>query len=335
MKKIRNVALVGGGVIGAGWAARLLLNGINVRVCDPDPRVETRLRIVVDNALRAYRKMATAAVDIAGELVFTKSIGEAVDGADFIQESGPEELTLKKALMRDIADNADADTLIASSSSGLLPSALQADVRHPERVMVGHPFNPVYLIPLVEVVGGKQTADAARQAAADFYRDIGMHPLQVRKEIDAFIADRLMEALWREALHLVNDGIATTDEIDQAICYGPGLRWAFMGSFMVYRVAGGEGGFRHFMAQFGPSLKWPWTRFDGPDLTDDLLDTLAAQSDAQAGDKSIVELEQLRDDCLVSVMQGLCDNDYAAGKVLKSYREKLNAMPRQSTSGGE
>ena len=322
-KQIREVALIGGGVIGAGWAARLLINGIDVSVCDPSAQVEERMNVVVENALRAYRKMTLAPIARKGNLTFTTSLADAVSRADFVQESGPERLDLKKQLMQEICAHTDAEVVVASSSSGLLPSQLQDGVRHPERVIVGHPFNPVYLMPLVEIVGGQLSTDYAKQRAAEFYRSIGMHPLLVRKEIDAFLADRMMEALWREALHLVNDGVATTDEIDQAICYGPGLRWAFMGSFMVYRVAGGEGGFRHFMEQFGPSLKWPWTRFDGPELSDELLDNLSAQSDQQAAGRSIVELEQLRDDCLVSVMQGLQANDYAAGSVLKRYQEKL------------
>lgn len=323
MKKINHVALIGGGVIGAGWAARLLINGIDVTVCDPSAQVEKRLNAVVENALRAYRKMTLAPVGRNGKLAFTTSVVEAVTHADFVQESGPERLDTKKALMREVCEHSDADVVVASSSSGLLPSEMQAGVRFPERIIVGHPFNPVYLIPLVEIVGGRQTGDEAKQTAADFYRSIGMHPLLVRKEIDAFLADRMMEALWREALHLVNDGVATTDEIDQAICYGPGLRWSFMGTFLVYRVAGGEGGFRHFMAQFGPSLKWPWTRFDGPELTGELLDRLSMQSDEQAGGRSIAELERLRDDCLVSVMQALQSHEHAAGHVLKRYHEKL------------
>ena len=326
MKKIRHVALIGGGVIGAGWAARLLINGIDVTVCDPSAQVEKRLGEVLENALRAYRTMTLAPIAAKGKLTFTSSLSEAVSGADFVQESGPERIDIKKALIGEVCEHTAAEVVVASSSSGLLPSEMQAGVRFPERIIVGHPFNPVYLIPLVEIVGGKQTSNQARQTAADFYHSIGMHPLQVRKEVDAFLADRMMEALWREALHLVNDGVATVDEIDQAICYGPGLRWSFMGSFLVYRVAGGEGGFRHFMEQFGPSLKWPWTRFDGPDLTDELLDNLSKQSDEQADGRSIAELEKLRDDCLVSVMQALRSHDHGAGKVLKRYQEKLYAV---------
>ena len=337
MKNINNVALIGGGVIGAGWAARLLINGFDVTVCDPSEQVERRLNEVVDNALRAYRKMTLAPIGRKGKLAFTKSVTEAVSDADFVQESGPERIDIKKAVLKEVCANTGADVVVASSSFGLLPSEMQSDVRFPERLIIGHPFNPVYLMPLVEIVGGQQTSKQARETAADFYRSIGMHPLQVRKEIDAFLADRMMEALWREALHLVNEGVATTDEIDQAICYGPGLRWSFMGTFLVYRVAGGEGGMRHFMEQFGPSLKWPWTRFDGPDLTDELLDRVTQQSDEQAGNMSIDELERLRDDCLVSVLQALRSNNYAAGEVLKRYEEQLYDTDHQtvmeSTSG--
>lgn len=331
MKKINNVALIGGGVIGAGWAARLLINGIDVTVCDPAEQVKKRLEQVVENALRAYRKMTLAPVGAKGKLVFTRSVAAAAASADFVQESAPERLDIKQALLREVCEHSDAGVVVASSSSGLLPSEMQAGVRFPERIIVGHPFNPVYLIPLVEVVGGQQTSVEVRQRAADFYRSIGMHPLQVRKEIDAFLADRMMEALWREALHLVNDGIATVDEIDQAICYGPGLRWSFMGTFLVYRVAGGEGGFRHFMEQFGASIKWPWARFDGPYLSDEFLDRLSKQSDQQAGGLSITELERLRDDCLVSVLRGLRSNNYAAGNVLKRYEEKLYGVDQQKS----
>ncbi len=323
MRKINKVSLIGAGVIGAGWAARLVINGIDVAVYDRSPTVEKNINAVLENALRAYRKMTLAPISAKGKLVFACSVREAVEGADFVQESAPERIEIKQEILREVCAYTSAEVVVASSSSGLLPSVMQDGVRFPQRVLVGHPFNPVYLLPLVEIVGGEKTSVAAKDAAANFYRRIGMHPLLVRKEIDAFLADRLMEALWREALHLVNDGVATTDEIDQAICYGPGLRWSFMGTFLVYRVAGGEGGFRHFMEQFAPSLKWPWTRFDGPELTNDLLDKLVAQSDEQADGRSIAELERLRDDCLVSVMQGLQAHDYGAGKVLKSYQEKL------------
>lgn len=323
MSKAKKVGLIGGGVIGAGWAARLLLNGIDVVWYDPAAGVADRMAEVVANALRAYRKMTLASVAVRGQLTQADSIADAVRRVDFIQESGPERLDLKQQLLGEVAHHAPAETIIASSSSGLLPSDLQAEVAHPARVIVGHPFNPVYLMPLVEIVGGKKTSAAVKQQAAQFYRAIGMHPLVVRKEVAAFIADRLMEALWREALHLLNEEVATVDELDQAIIYGPGLRWAFMGPFLTFRIAGGAGGMRHFMEQFGPTLKWPWTRFDGPELTEALLDKIAAQSDIQAAGRSTIALEQMRDDCIVSIMQGLRANQTAAGVVLARYEEQL------------
>jgi carnitine 3-dehydrogenase len=182
----------------------------------------------------------------------------------------------------------------------------------------------VYLLPLVEVCGGEQTSVAAADRAASVYESLGMQPLRLRKEIDGFVADRLMEALWREALWLVNDGVATAEEIDDAIRFGAGLRWSFMGTFLVYRIAGGEAGMRHFMAQFGPALKWPWTKLmDVPDLTPELLDRIVDQSDQQAGQATIRELEVLRDDCLIAVMQGLRTVGYGAGEVLDRYERQL------------
>ncbi len=325
----RCVGLIGGGVIGSAWAARLLINGFDVKLYDPAPGVERRVGEVLDNALRAYQRMTLAAVSIRGNLRRVDSIEAAVSEVEFVQESGPERLDVKKALMKEIARYAPADTIIASSSSGLLPSEMQAGVDHPERILIGHPFNPVYLIPLVEIVGGDQTSDENKEKARAFYAAIGMHPLMVRKEVDAFIADRLMEALWREALHLLNEDVATADEIDQAIAYGPGLRWAFMGSFLTFRIAGGEGGMRHFMSQFAPTLKLPWARFEGPDLSDELLNKIVHQSDQQAAGRSILELEQKRDDCIVAIVQALRANDNAAGKVLARYEEQLYALSHQ------
>ncbi len=201
-----------------------------------------------------------------------------------MQESAPERLALKQAMLADASRAAGASVVFGSSTSGLLPTELQRDMEHPERLVVGHPFNPVYLLPLVEVVGGTATAAGSIDRAVDVYRSVGMRPLVVRKEIDGFVADRLLEALWREALWLVNDGVATVSEIDDAIRFGAGLRWSFMGTFLTYRIAGGEAGMRHFMEQFGPALQWPWTKLmDVPELTGELLDRLVDESDEQAG----------------------------------------------------
>jgi carnitine 3-dehydrogenase len=321
--EVRKVTLVGGGVIGAGWAARLLENGLDVVMCDPDPEVERKVGEVLANADRAYAKLTMAPRGRRGKLTFTRDVEAAVADADFVQESAPEREDIKIPLLARIDRVARPDVVIASSTSGLLPSRLQSAMAHPERFTVGHPFNPVYLLPLVEICGGGRTSAETKERAATFYESIGMRPLHLRTEIDGFIADRLMEALWREALHLINDDVATTEEIDDAIRFGCGLRWSFMGTFLIYRIAGGEQGMRHFMAQFGPALKLPWTKLEAPELTDALLEKIVAQSDAQAEGWSIRELERLRDDCLVSVMQGLQAHDWGAGRVLKEYSARL------------
>jgi carnitine 3-dehydrogenase len=317
------VGLLGGGVIGAGWAARWVLNGHDVQIFDPDPEAPRKVNEVLTQARRAYAKLLTRDLPPEGALTFAPSVATAVEGAVFVQESAPERLDVKQMLLGRADEVADPSVILASSTSGLLPSAMQAGLRHPERLVVGHPFNPVYLLPLVEVCPGPATTMQVVNDTAAIYSSLGMHPLTLRKEIDGFVADRLLEALWREALWLVNDGVATTSEIDDAIRFGAGLRWSFMGTFLVYRIAGGESGMRHFMAQFGPALQWPWTKLtDVPELTDDLLDTIVSQSDEQASGRSIRELEALRDDCIVAVLQGLRaarPGGYAAGATLDQF----------------
>ncbi|MFY9580014.1 MAG: carnitine 3-dehydrogenase [Gaiellaceae bacterium] len=319
----RAVGLLGGGVIGAGWAARFLLNGVDVRLFDPDPDAPHKVETVLENARSAYRRLTLAPLPVAGSLTFVSSVADAVDGVDFVQESAPERLEVKRELLR-AASVASADAVLCSSTSGLRPSLIQADLHGPHRLAVGHPFNPVYLVPLVEVCGGDRTAPETLERAADVYRSVGMHPLLVRTEIDGFVADRLLEALWREALWLVADGVATAGEVDDAIRYGAGLRWAFMGTFMTYRIAGGEGGMRHFMAQFGPALEWPWSKLvDVPELTDELVDKIAQQSDVQADGASIRDLERIRDECLVAVLQGLRSTGVGAGATLAAWEKSL------------
>ena len=314
-------AVVGCGVIGAAWAARMRLRGIDVAVYDPSPTASEVLDAVMADAVAAWAALGLA-TDQVGSLAIVDSIAEAVDGAGLVQESVPERIDIKHSTLAAIDDAAQLDALVASSTSGYQPSDLATAMNHPERFVVAHPFNPVYLLPLVEVVGGNQTSLGTIDRAMDTYRALGMHPLHVRKEIDAFIADRLLEAVWREALWLVNDGIATTEEIDDAIRFGFGLRWAQMGTFETYRIAGGEGGMRHFMAQFGPALKWPWTKLmDTPELTDDLIDTIADQSDAQAGDRSIRDLAQERDRNLVAILSALEGVGAGAGQTLTELRE--------------
>ncbi len=333
---LERVGLLGGGVIGGGWAARFLLNGVDVKLYDPDPQAERKVNEVLANARRATTKLLTRSLPIEGALTFASSPELAATDVDFVQESAPERLELKQDLLRRASTAAGPNVVFGSSTSGLLPSLLQDGMAHPERLVVGHPFNPVYLLPLVEVCGGSLSSSAAYERAAAVYESIGMRPLRLRKEIDGFVADRLLEALWREALWLVNDGIATAEEIDDAIRFGAGLRWSFMGTFLVYRIAGGEAGMRHFMAQFGPTLQWPWTKLmDVPDLTDELVNEIVTQSDNQAAGASIRELEVLRDDCLVAVMQGLRTTGYGAGTVLDNYERILDArMPIVNETSG-
>ena len=320
----QKAAVVGGGVIGGGWVARLIQNGVDVCIFDPDPEAERKIAAVIDNADQAIGKLTMAPLPARGSMVFASSIADAVSDAELIIEAVPERLDVKQAVYAEIEATAARDAIISSSTSGIMPTDLQDGMMHPGRLLVGHPFNPVYLLPLVELVGGKATdADTITRAAA-FCASIGMHPLPIRKEIEAFVADRFLEAVWREALWLVKDGIATTAEIDDAIRFGFGLRWAQMGLFETYRVAGGEAGMAHFIAQFGPCLKWPWTKLmDVPELTDDLVKTISDQSDAQSGMHSIRELERIRDNNLVAIMQALKANDWGAGKTLSEWETAL------------
>ncbi len=298
---IKTFAALGSGVIGSGWVARALANGMDVVAWDPAPGAEAQLRARIAKCWGALEQQGLKAGASQSRLRFVATIEECVANADFIQESAPETLSLKIDLHAKISAAARPDVLIGSSTSGLLPSEFYAKAAHPERCLVGHPFNPVYLLPLVEVVGGAKTSPDAIQAAITVYKALGMKPLHVRKEVPGFIADRLLEAMWRESLHLVNDGIATTGEIDDAIRYGAGIRWSFMGSFLIYTLAGGDAGMRHFMAQFGPALKLPWTHLEAPELTDALIDSVVDGTTVQLGQHSIADLERYRDDCLMAV----------------------------------
>ena len=326
---IERAACIGAGVIGCGWAARFILNGTDVSFYDPDPDAGSRAEAVLANAERAYSRLFGDMRPAAGVLRRATGIAEAVDGAGFVQESVPERLDLKRRVLAEIDAAAPAGTVIASSTSGLLPSAMQEGLRHPERMLVGHPFNPVYLLPLVEVVAGRGTAPGAVGRAVAVYEALGMRPLVLRKEIDAFIADRLQEALWREALWLVHDGVATVGEVDDAIRYSFGLRWAQMGAFQTCRLAGGEAGMRHFMEQFGPCLAWPWTKLtDVPDLDNGLIDAIVEQSDRQTAGLSIRELERARDDNLVGILEALERSGpagWGAGALLGEARRRMRA----------
>ncbi len=300
--KIKSVAIVGAGVIGSGWAARCLAAGLDVVAYDPSAKAEDGMRASVAMAWRTLEKRGLAPGADQERLTFAKSLGECVRGADFIQENAPEREALKQGLLAEIDAIAAPEALVASSTSGLLPSVLCRKMSRPDRFCVGHPFNPVYLLPLVELLGCESTSPETIAKTCAFYKSIGMRPLILRKEIEGFVADRLMEALWREALWLVNDGIATTEEIDAAVVYGCGLRWSLMGTFLTFHLAGGEGGMRHMLHQFGPALKLPWTKLIAPELTSALIDKVATGCEDQAQGRSIKELESRRDDFLVELL---------------------------------
>ncbi|WP_299557625.1 carnitine 3-dehydrogenase [uncultured Sulfitobacter sp.] len=321
----KTAAIIGGGVIGGGWAARFALNGWDVQIFDPDAQAKRKVSEVMANARRSLPGLTDVALPAEGSISFHDTIAEAVADAAWIQESVPERLDVKHATFAEIQNACKAGAVIGSSTSGFKPSELQQGAARPEQIMVAHPFNPVYLLPLVELV----TTDASPalvETAKDILTSLGMHPLHLKKEIDAHVADRFLEAVWREALWLVKDGIATTEEIDNAIRYGFGIRWAQMGLFETYRVAGGEAGMKHFMAQFGPALKWPWTKLmDVPEFTDELVDLIAGQSDAQSGAHSIRELERIRDANLVTMMRGLKAQDWGAGALINAQERKMRA----------
>lgn len=302
---IKTFAALGSGVIGSGWVARALAHGLDVIAWDPAPGAEAALRKRIANAWPALQKQGLAPGAAQDRLTFVTTIEACVRNADFIQESAPERLDLKLDLHAKISAAAKPDAIIGSSTSGLLPSEFYESATHPERCVVGHPFNPVYLLPLVEIVGGRNTSPDAIEAAKTIYTALGMRPLHVRKEVPGFIADRLLEALWREALHLVNDGVASTGEIDDAIRFGAGLRWSFMGTFLTYTLAGGDAGMRHFMAQFGPALKLPWTYLPAPELTDKLIDDVVEGTSEQLGERNIAALERYRDDTLLAVLEAV------------------------------
>ena len=328
MPQPERVAIIGAGVIGAAWAARWMLCGSDALVYDPGPETERIVSEVAENARHSWERMGLASAR-EGSLTITQSIEEAADEVALVQESVPEDVILKKQVLKQIDKAAPNSALIASSTSGLLPSELQEDMKYPERFLVGHPFNPVYLLPMVEVVAGKKTSPSSVSSAMHLYQTVGMKPLEVRVEIDAFIADRLLEAVWREALWLVNDGVATTAEIDDVIRFGFGLRWAQMGLFENYRIAGGEGGMKHFIQQFGPSLDWPWSKLtDTPDLSDQLVERIGSQSDAQSGHLTVRELERIRDNNLVDILLALEGNSWGAGEMVSDLR---NNLPGAST----
>jgi carnitine 3-dehydrogenase len=322
--KQKIAAIIGGGVIGGGWAARFLLNGWRLRVYDPDPQASRKVTEVLDNARRSLPGLYNELLPPEGSLSFVQSIEEAVTSADWIQESVPERLEIKQTVFADIQKSASATAVIASSTSGFKPSELAEGAANPGQILVAHPYNPVYLLPLVEVVRHPLSDAAIVNTAMELLASVGMKPVLIKREIDAHIGDRLLEAVWREALWLIKDDYATTEEIDDIMRYSFGIRWAQMGLFETYRTAGGEAGMEHFIAQFAPALKWPWSRLtDVPALDEKLTRKIADQSDDQSGQYSIRELERRRDNNLVAIMRALKGQNWGAGALLNQHDDML------------
>ncbi|EHR00837.1 3-hydroxyacyl-CoA dehydrogenase [Bradyrhizobium sp. WSM471] len=331
-RRPRAVGLLGGGIIGGGWAARFILNGVDVRLYGPSNAAIERVQKVLCSARRVYRQLTQVSLPVEGTLTAVSSVADAVYGVELVQESAPEKLELKQQLLAAASQAAAPGVLICSSTSGLRPSLLAAGVRHPERLLVAHPFTPVHLLPLVELCGGASTTPDSLERAAEIFRAVGMHPLVVRKEVNGFIANRLQEALWREALWLVHDDVATTQEIDDAIRYSFGLRRAVLGPFS---VGGGATGMRELMEKWQPELRSAWTKFtDVPEHNDAFLCKLAEQSDARTDNWTVAEFEDRRNDALVAVLRALRTQRCGAGETIAYWEQRLRDRAPQ-LDGGE
>lgn len=302
---VRTVVCAGTGVIGGGWVAYFLARGYRVVAWDPAPQAEDRLRHLVDAAWPALTDLGLADGADRALLSFEPDLAVACAQADFVQESAPEDLSLKRRLLAEIDAVTPEGVVISSSTSGYAMTEMQVDCARPERTVVGHPFNPPYLIPLVEVVGGSLTGEDAVAWTSEFLRLAGKSVITMDHEVPGFIANRLQEALWREALHMVAAGEATVEQIDLSITDGPGLRWPIQGPMLTFHLAGGQGGMAHMLDHFGPSLLSPWTRLQAAELTPALRDAVVEGCDREAAGRSIDELVAERDRGVIAVLRAL------------------------------
>ena len=311
-EQVRRVGLVGAGVIGGGWALHYLRTGFDVDVYDPAASARADLDRMVEASWPLLTRMGLRDGASRDRLTFHDSLAAAVADADLVQENAPENGPVKRKVLADVDRAARPGVIIASSTSGFAMTMLQADCEHPERCVVGHPFNPPYLIPVVEVVGGERTDPAAVDWLARFYASTGKRPLRLSRELPGFVGNRLQEAMWREALHMVAAGEATVEEIDASIAFGPGLRWALMGPCLTFHLAGGGGGMAHMLDHFGAALEEPWTRLQAPPLTPELRDQMIEGCLRVAGGRSVDELERTRDEFLAELL--VLVERYAPGK---------------------
>ncbi|WP_413335290.1 3-hydroxyacyl-CoA dehydrogenase NAD-binding domain-containing protein [Brevibacterium sp. GP-SGM9] len=301
VEEITTVTCIGAGTIGGGWAAYFLARGFRVKVWDPAPDADEKLTRLIEAAWPALAELDMVPGADKSNWSLHTDLAEAVADTGFVQESAPENLELKQALLAGIDAVCPEHVIIGSSTSGYSMTEMATETSHPERFVVGHPFNPPYLIPLVEVVGGQATADEAVDWAAEFYSHIGKSVIRMDQEVPGFIANRLQEAQWREALHMIDQGEATVEQIDRSITDGPGLRWPFQGPMLTFHLAGGEGGMAHMLDHFGPSLKSPWTRLEAPELTQNLRDSVVAGCDIASGTRKIAELVAQRDAGIIAL----------------------------------
>ena len=312
MSQIKTIAVIGTGVIGTGWIIRFLAHNKIVHAYDKDIKLKKNLIAEIKRAWPYSKKLFNKKKLNLKNFKYFTSIEEALSGVDFIQECATENYVLKTKLMNTIGKYSKLNAIISSSSSGLLPTKIYSKCKNPERTMIGHPFNPVYLLPAVEIVPGKKSSKKFLKKAKDFYQSISMNPIMVKQELPGYLSDRLQEALWREGLHIINEGHASTEDLDRAIEDGPGLRWSLMGTFLTFHLAGGKAGMRHMLEQFGPALKLPWTRLKAPNLSNKLINRLVEGTKKQSRGKSVTKISNIRDDYLVELQ-----------KLRKKYEKKL------------
>ena len=309
---IKKIAVIGTGVIGTGWIIRFLAHNKKVIAYDKNLKLKKKIIKEIKNSQSHIKKLFNKKNINLNNFEYVDSIKDAVKSADFIQENVAENYKIKTQLMKEIGNYAKPNAIISSSSSGLLPTKIYSKCKFPNRTMIGHPFNPVYLCPGVEVVPGKKSQKKFLNKANKFYKSISMNPIMVKKELPGYLADRLQEALWREALHIVNEGYASTKDLDRAIEDGPGLRWSLMGTFLTFHLAGGKEGMKHMLKQFGPALKLPWTKLKAPKLSKKLSSRVIAGTRQQAKGKSVTMISNIRDEYLVNLQ-----------KLRKKYEDKI------------
>ena len=300
---VRTVAVVGCGLIGISWAAFYLGKGFNVLATDPATGAEERLRKKIVELWPAVERVGLGKDASLERLTFDRDVAKAVEKADFVQENGPERIDVKRELIAELDGVAATNVLIATSSSGIPVSDIQDAAKHPERIVLGHPFNPPHLLPLVEVAGGKLTSGEAVQRALAFYRSIGKKPIHLRREMKGHVANRLQAALWREAFYLVDQGVVSVADIDDAIANGPGLRWALLGPFLNLHLSGGDGGIRHMLEHLGPPIESWWRDLGDISITSDVIEKLADGLSAELEPFDVSLMTQQRDYVLLSLLE--------------------------------